>query len=74
MKKYHESVMKVNVYMKYRGDNLNSIQIRGEFCFIYGSNSTVGKGMREQEQVEFKRGRNGEKIKKMTFPAFISLS
>ena len=66
--------MKVNVYTKYRGEKLNSIQIGGEFCFIYGSNSTIRGMMREHEQVEFKRGQNGEKIKKMTFPAFISLS
>ena len=68
--------MKVNVYTKYRGDKLiNAIQIGGEFGFIYGSNSTVrGGGIREHEQVEFDRGRNGKKIKKMTFPAFICLS
>ena len=62
--------MKVNIYTKYRGDQLiNSIQIGGQIGFICGSNSSEGWGEGKHEQVEFDSGRNGKKITKMTFPA-----
>ena len=71
MKKYHESKGLHEILWRL----VNKLDTnRGRIQFHLRVELDRQGGIREHEQVKFKRERNGEKIKKMTFPAFISLS